>query len=178
MPSVVQRIAANAFRIDRHALEPVFVIRSAIGVTVALLGGFLTGVPIYAVAGAIGAMSTGFGSLQGVYVTRATMMLGMALAMACSTAIGLLCSHSVVLSVLALALWGFGYGLFASLGPGAAAIGVNATIALIIFEHFPQTPQVGAMCALMMFAGGVVQTLLVVVLWPIQRYPQERRALA
>jgi uncharacterized membrane protein YccC len=178
MPGVVRRIASGAFSIDRHAIEPVFVVRSAIGVTIALLGGFLTGSPIYAVSGAIGAMSTGFGSLQGVYVTRAALMLGMAAAMAASTAVGLLCAHSVVLSVVALAIWGLGYGLFSSLGPGAAGIAINATIALIIFEHFPQTPMVGAICALMMFAGGVVQTLLVVVLWPIQRYPQERRALA
>ena len=175
---MVKRLTAAAFRIDRRALEPVFVVRSAVGVTIGLLGGFLTGHPILAVSSAIGAMSTGFGSLQGVYRTRAATMLGMAAAMAFSTAVGLLVAHSVLLMILALAVWGFAYGMMSSLGPGMSAIGVNATIALIIFEHYPQTWGLGALCVLMMFAGGLVQTLLVVVLWPIQRYPQERRALA
>jgi uncharacterized membrane protein YccC len=178
MASVIQRIVVSAFRIERNGVEPVFAVRSAIGVVLAIFAGFATGVPIYAVAAAMGAMSTGFASLQGVYRTKAGTMLAMATAMALSTVVGSLCSHSVELSILAVAMWGFAYGLVAALGPGASAIGINATIALIIFEHFPQSPLVAAGCALAMFAGGLLQTLLLVGLWPIERYPQERRALA
>ncbi len=105
-------------------------------------------------------------------------MLGMALAMALSTAVASLCSHSAELAIVALAVWGFGYGMIASLGPGASAIGVNATTALIIFERYPMPLHVAAITALVMFAGGLLQTLLLVVLWPIERYPQERHALA
>jgi uncharacterized membrane protein YccC len=175
---MIRDLAARAFKIDRNALEPVFAIRCAIGVTVTLLGAYATGQPILAVAGAFGAMSTGFGSLQGVYRTRAATMMSMALAMAFSTGIGLLVAHSALLTIAALAAWGFAYGLTASLGPAISAIGVNATLALIIFEHFPQRPALGIESALMMIAGGAVQTLLLVVLWPFQRYPQERHALA
>ena len=178
MKQVIQRIVTSAFRIERYGIEPVFAVRCGIGVAVALLAGFASGVPIYAVAAGIGAFSTGFASLQGVYRTRAGTMLGMALAMALSTVVASLCSHSVELGVLALAVWGFGYGMLASLGPGASAIGVNATTALIIFEHFPMPPHVAAITALVMFAGGLLQTLLLVVLWPIERYPQERHGLA
>jgi uncharacterized membrane protein YccC len=178
MQQVIQRIVTSAFRIERNAVEPVFAVRSGIGVAIALLAGFASGVPIYAVAAGIGAFSTGFASLQGVYRTRAGTMLAMALAMALSTAVASLCSHSAELAILALAVWGFGYGMLASLGPGASAIGVNATTALIIFERYPLPPHVAAIAALTMFAGGLLQTLLLVVLWPIERYPQERRALA
>ena len=178
MSSVVQRIVTSAFRIERNGVEPVFAVRCAVGVILAIYAGFATGVPIFAVAAAMGAMSTGFASLQGVYRTKANTMLAMAAAMAFSTVAGSLCAHSVALSILALAVWGFGYGLVAALGPGASAIGVNATIALIIFERYPQPGLVAAGCALTMFAGGLLQTLLLVVLWPIERYPQERRALA
>jgi uncharacterized membrane protein YccC len=178
MQQVIQRIVTSAFRIERDAVEPVFAVRCGIGVAIALLAGFASGVPIYAVAAGIGAFSTGFASLQGVYRTRAGTMLAMALAMALSTAVASLCSHSAELAILALAVWGFGYGMLASLGPGASAIGVNATTALIIFERYPLPPHVAAITALTMFAGGLLQTLLLVVLWPIERYPQERRALA
>jgi uncharacterized membrane protein YccC len=178
MASVIQRIVTSAFRIERNGVEPVFAVRSGIGVAVALLAGFASGVPIYAVAAGIGAFSVGFASLQGVYRTRVGTMLGMALAMALSTAVASLCSHSAELAILALAAWGFGYGMIAALGPGASAIGVNATTALIIFERYPLPPHVAVMAALTMFAGGLLQTLLLVILWPIQRYPQERHALA
>ena len=178
MSNVIQCIVTSAFRIERNGVEPVFAIRCAVGVALAIYGGFATGVPIFAVSGAIGALSTGFGSLQGVYRTKAGTMLAMAAAMAFSTVVAQLCSHSVDLSILALAVWGFGYGLISALGPGGSAIGVNAVIVLIVFEHFPQTPLVAAGCALMMLAGGLLQTLLLVVLWPLERYPQERRALA
>jgi len=159
-------------------VDPVYSVRSGLGVVTAILAGYATGVPIYAVAAGMGALSTGFGSLQGLYRTRAATMLQMSAAMAFSTVVAQLCSHSVELTVLALAVWGFGYGMIAALGPGAAAIGVNAVVALVIFEHFPQPAPIAAGCALAMFAGGLLQTLLVVVLWPIQRYPQERKALA
>ncbi|MGB6986081.1 MAG: FUSC family protein [Candidatus Aquilonibacter sp.] len=178
MQHVIQRIVASAFRFERNGIEPVFAVRSGIGVAVALLAGFASGVPIYAVSAGIGAFSTGFASLQGVYRTRAGTMLGMAFAMALSTAVASLCSHSAELAILALAVWGFGYGMIAALGPGASAIGVNATTALIIFERYPLPPHVAAIAALTMFAGGLLQTLLLVVLWPIERYSQERHALA
>ncbi len=178
MQQTIQRIVTSAFRIERNGVEPVFAARSGIGVAIALLAGFASGVPIYAVAAGIGAFSVGFAALQGVYRTRAGTMLGMALAMALSTAVASLCSHSAELAILALAVWGFGYGMIAALGPGASAIGVNATTALIIFERYPMTPHVAAITALVMFAGGLLQTLLLVVLWPIERYPQERHALA
>ncbi len=178
MQQVIQRIVTSAFRFERNGIEPVFAVRSGIGVAVALLAGFASGVPIYAVAAGMGAFSTGFASLQGVYRTRAGTMLGMALAMSLSSIVGSLCAHSVELAVLALAVWGFSYGMIASLGPGASAIGVNATTALIIFEHFPQPAHIAIGCALVMFAGGLLQTILLVVLWPIERYPEERHALA
>jgi uncharacterized membrane protein YccC len=178
MASVIQRILTSAFRIERNGVEPVFAVRCGIGVALALLVGFAGGAPIYAVAAGIGAFSVGFASLQGVYRTRAATMLGMACAMAFSTAIASLCSHSAELAILALAVWGFGYGMIAALGPGASAIGVNATTALIIFERYPLPLHVAVMVALVMFAGGLLQTLLLVLLWPIERYPQERHALA
>ena len=152
MANVIQRIVTSAFRIERNGVEPVFAVRCGIGVAVALLLGFAGGVPIYAVAAGIGAFSVGFASLQGVYRTRAGTMLGMALAMALSTAVASLCSHSAELAILALAVWGFGYGMIASLGPGASAIGVNATTALIIFERYPMPLHVAAITALIMFS--------------------------
>ncbi len=171
-------IARTAFRLERRRLEPLFIARCSLGVAIALVSGFLTGHPLDAVAAAVGAMSTGFASLQGVYRTRAATMVGMAVAMAFSTVAGALTVGHPYLTVIALALWGFAYGLFASLGPAAAGICLNAAIALIVFSSFSMTPLQTAEAGVSVLAGGVLQAVLLVVLWPVQRYPEERRALA
>lgn len=173
-----RKIARTAFRLERRKMETLFIFRCSLGVAIALVSGFLTGHPLDAVAAAVGAMSTGFASLQGVYRTRAATMLGMAFAMAVSAIAGALTEGAPVLTVAALAIWGVAYGLFASLGAAAAGICVNATIALIVFSSFPMTPPQIAETGASVLAGGVLQTILLVVLWPVQRYPEERRALA
>lgn len=126
----------------------------------------------------MGAMSTGFASLQGFYRTRAATMLAMGTAMAISTIVGMLTADSPILTIVTLALWGYGYGAIASLGAPAAAVCVNATIALIVFNHFPASGATMWLTAASVIAGGLIQTLLQVVLWPVQRYPLERKTLA
>ena len=178
MISTLQRIAASTLRIERRSVEPLFVVRCSLGVAISLVAGYATGQPLFAVAAAMGALSTGFASLQGTYGTRAATMLAMAFAMALSTAIGMLTAHSLLLSLAALAVWGLAYGIVASLGAPAAAVGLNGTIALIVFQHLPAGGATAVLTALCVVAGGIVQTLLVVVLWPVQRYPLERAAVA
>ncbi|HVA28025.1 MAG TPA: FUSC family protein, partial [Candidatus Baltobacteraceae bacterium] len=178
MPSTIQRLAASTFRIERRGFDAPFVARCSLGVALALVGGYAVGQPLFAVAGAIGAMSVGFASLQGVYRTRAATMLAMGVTMAFSTVVGMLTAHSPVLTIAALALWGFGYGVFASLGAPAAAVGVNATIALIMFNNYPASGATLWIAATCVMGGSLIQTLLLVVLWPVQRYPLERAALA
>ena len=178
MIQTLRSVASNALRLERRNAEPLFVIRCSLGVAIGLLGGFLTGHPLNAVAAAMGAMSTGFASLQGVYRTRAATMVAMATAMGFSAIVGAVAVHHPWLKIFALACWGLTYGLFASLGPAAAGIFLNATIALIVFSNFSVTNAQAVETALSVFAGGLIQTLLLVILWPVQRYPEERRALA
>jgi hypothetical protein len=175
---VIRRIVSEAFRFEQNAIDPLFAVRSSIGFTIAILAGFASGVPIYAVSAALGAMMVGFGSRQGNYRTRAGTMLTMTAAMSCALIVGLLCSHSPELAVLALALWSLGYGAIVPLGPSAVSIGANSLTVLIVYEHFAQPFPLAIGCVLAMLGGGLLQTLLLVVLWPIQRYPQERKALA
>lgn len=171
-------LLASLARIDWNAVDRPFAIRCAIGVTAGILVGFATGQPLFAVACGMGAMCTGFASLQGFYQTRVATMIAMAVAMAISTVAGTSAAHSVPVEIAALALWGAAYGLFSALGAAASAVALNATIALVIFSNFPLAPQASLECGAFVVAGGLIQTLLVVFSWPIQRYPEERHALA
>ncbi|MBV8637032.1 MAG: FUSC family protein [Candidatus Eremiobacteraeota bacterium] len=155
-----------------------FAVRCAIGVTLGILAGFATRQPLFAVSCGTGALCTGFASLQGVYWTRAATMIAVAFAMAISTFVGTMAAHSTIVEIASLALWGAGYGLIASLGPPASAVGVNATIALVIFSNYPLPMTQSAECAALVIFGGLIQTALLVFSWPVQRYPEERTALA
>ncbi|MBV8116629.1 MAG: hypothetical protein JOZ01_01555, partial [Candidatus Eremiobacteraeota bacterium] len=148
------------------------------GVVSGILLGFATHQPLFAVAMGMGAMSTGFAELQGIYRTRLATMMAMAFAMALSTILGSAAGHWIPLEIAALAVWGAAYGLFSSLGSAASAIGLNATIALIIFSNFPQAPTPTLECGAFVVAGGLIQTALLVFSWPVQRYPEERSALS
>ncbi len=172
------KLLSSILRVDWNAVDRPFAIRCAIGVTLGILLGFASKQPLFAVACGMGAMSTGFASLQGVYWTRFATMLAMAIAMALCTAIGTLAAHSVIVEVAALAVCGAAYGLIASLGASASAVGLNATIALVIFTNFPLSLIASLECAGFVIAGGLIQTILLIFNWPVQRYYEERLALA
>lgn len=126
----------------------------------------------------MGAIASGFASQQGVYRTRAAAMLWTAAAMALSAFVGALAGHSLLALVLVTTLWGYAYGIIASLGPAATTIGINSVIALIVFGHLPSDIGLAAISAVLVFAGGVVQTFLLVSVWPLRRFSVERHTLA
>lgn len=172
------KFLSSLLYVDWKGVDRPFALRCAVGVTIGIIAGFATRQPLFAVACGTGALCTGFASLQGVYWTRAATMVAMAFAMALSTLIGTMAAHSVVLEIIALAAWGAAYGLIASLGAPASAVGVNATIALVIFSNYPLPLLESLECAGLVIFGGLIQTLLLVFSWPVQRYPEERSALA
>ena len=127
---------------------------------------------------AFGAVATGFASQQGVYRTRAAAMLLTASAMAFSTFVGALAGHELWSLVLVTAVWGYAYGVVASLGAAATTVGINSVIALVVYGHYPATPQDALVEGLLVLSGGLVQTFLIVSVWPLRRFSAERHALA
>ncbi|MBV8639557.1 MAG: FUSC family protein [Candidatus Eremiobacteraeota bacterium] len=166
----------GAFRIQR-TVDWLFVVRCALGMVVGVAGGYATGTPMAAVVGGFTALGTGMASQQGFYRTRLTTMIAVTLAMTLCTTIGFLTGHSPLLSILVLAVCGYIYGITASFGAAASAIGIWAVLSLIIFGHLPVSTSAMSVCALTSLTSGAVQILLLVATWPLYRYPQERRAL-
>ena len=175
---IALRIFREATKLDPAGFEFGFAARCVAGVALPLVLGLATGRPFDGVAGAIGALPVGFASRQGVYRTGAASALLTALGMSVSAFVGAVCGGNVVAAVAVAALWGFGYGLLASLGATATVIGVNSCVALAIFGQFHDSPGGAAERAAFVFAGGVVQTLLLVSVWPLARFKRERDVLA
>src|SRR6185312_614855 len=175
---IVGRIVRETSQIDRTGVEPWFGLRCTIGVALPLVVSYAAGHPLSGVSTAIGAMVVGFASRQGVYRTRAAAMLFTAAATGVSAFVGSISSGNAVLSIIIAAVWGLLAGVLASLGPSANAIGLNGIIALVIFSQFGFSAGQAAVQAALVFSGGLLQTLLLVSIWPLQRFSAEREVLA
>src|SRR5829696_3701535 len=173
-----RQILATTLRTDWSQFEPLAALRCTCGVAIPLVLGVATGWPSVGVFGAIGAVSVGFGSFQGAYRGRVAVMLWAALGMAVSIVLGSLAGHSGVAATLVAAAWGFASGWLVALGPAASFVGLQSAVAAIIAQGFTATPAEALLRGLIVFGGGLIQTLLVVIVWPLRRYPAERAAVA
>ncbi|TAM58533.1 hypothetical protein EPN52_10650 [bacterium] len=174
----LRRIVQTILRFDRSTIEIGFGTRSAAGVAIPLVLGLLAGNAAYGVSAAVGALSAGFASMQGVYRTRAAAMLITSGGMAFSALVAGLAGHTALAMVAVTVLWGFAYGMLASLGPMATTAGLNSVVALVIYSEFNLDPGAALAQAGLVFAGGAFQTLLLVLVWPLRRLSAERYALA
>ena len=175
---MLRRAFRNALVFDRKRADFGFAIRCSVGVAIPLVGALAAGHPALGVPGAMGAMSVGFTSKQGRYRTRAAVMLVTATAMALTTCLGAIAGKSSVALVVLMALFSYGYGVVSALGPSASSAALNAVVALVIFSGQAAQPMASAATSatalppaavlqpLLVFAGGLVQTVLLVFVWP------------
>jgi uncharacterized membrane protein YccC len=127
---------------------------------------------------AVGALNTMFLDQPGPYRLRMQRMLLTALAAGASAFTGSLIGASTPWITLAALVWGVAGGLLVALGPNAGRAGLTSMILLVITAATPRPPVEALDAALLIFAGGVLQMLLAIAAWPLQRYRPERQALA
>jgi uncharacterized membrane protein YccC len=168
----------SALHIEWPNIEPAAALRCAAGVGVALGGALLLNRPAAGVFLAVGAVSAGFGSFQGAYRSRAATMLLAASGMAVSLFVGSLAGRSTLIDCAIAAAWALGAGLFVALGPAAAFIGLQSTVAVLVAIAYPADLAGATGRASLVLAGGAIQTLLVVMLWPLRRFDAERTVVA
>jgi uncharacterized membrane protein YccC len=125
-----------------------------------------------------GAINTMFTDLPGPYRQRMQRMLMAATAAGLSALFGILIGAHTGWFVAAAVLFGLLGGLLVALGPVAARVGLTSMIVMMITADM-RVPAVHAPgVAAMIFAGGLLQMLLALAAWPLQRYRPERFALA
>lgn len=171
------QIRTSALRMDWTQVEPLAALRCTIGVGVPLVAALILHQPAAGVFIAVGAVSVGFGSFQGAYRSRAATMLLASLGMALSLLVGSLAGHSTLMAAGAAAAWGFAAGVFVSLGPAASFVGLQSAVAVLVAGAYPTTVDEAAVRGLLVFIGGLIQTLFVVSLWPLRRFRAERQTV-
>ena len=123
-------------------------------------------------------MSVGFGSFQGAYRSRAAVMVYAAIGMAISIFIGSLAGHSNLAAILTASMAAFASGMLVAIGPAAAFVGLQSVVAVLVAGGYPSDVGGAARTAAIVLGGGLIQTLLVVIIWPLRRFSVERRTIA
>jgi uncharacterized membrane protein YccC len=163
---------------DRNKLEPAIALRNAFGVAVPLAVGVLLQMPLGGIAVASGALQVAYSDGHDPYSRRAFRMLASTILCSLAVVIGGLCGRFPILVDIAVAIWGFAAGFVVLLGSDAESLGLISLVTLIIFAAQPLTVERALNAGALAFAGGLMQTLLSISLWPISRREPERRALA
>ncbi len=153
-------------------------LRNAAAIVLPLGIGIATGHIAIGLGVAAGALNTMFTDQPGPYRLRMRRMLLTALAAGLSAFVGCLVGAHTPLLVTAALLWGIGGGLLVALGTDAGRAGLTSMILLVIMAAQPRDPGGALAAAMLIFAGGVLQTLFAIAAWPLQRYRPERIAIA
>ncbi|MFT3791609.1 MAG: FUSC family protein [Rudaea sp.] len=153
-------------------------LRNAAGLVLPLGVGIASGHVAIGLGVATGALNTMFLDQPGPYRLRMQRMLLGALGSGLSAFAGsLLGAHAIAMAAAAL-VCGVSGGMLVALGPNAGRAGLTCIILLLVTSADPQPIRGAAATGLLIFAGGLIETLLALAAWPLQRYRPERSALA
>jgi uncharacterized membrane protein YccC len=174
---VLRPILQSATHVEWSQFEGLAALRCTVGVAIPIAVGLAFGQPQVSAFGAIGAVSVGFGSFQGAYRSRAEVMVYAAAGMALSVFVGSIAGHSDLAAIVTATTAAFASGMLLAVGPAAAFVGLQSVVAVLIAGGFPTDPAAAAVRAAIVLGGGLVQTLLVVIIWPLRRFSAERRTI-
>ena len=153
-------------------------LRNTVGLVVPLGIGIATGHIAIGLGIASGALNTMFLDQPGPYRLRMQRMLLGSLGAGVSAFAGsVLGAHAVLMSIAAL-ICGVTGGMLVALGPNAGRAGLTCVILLLVMGADPQDFLGAASAALLIVSGGLIEMLLALAAWPLQRYRPERSALA
>ncbi len=168
----------SATQVDRSKIAFDVGFRAAVGVGLCLVVGRLSGHTVAGVTAAIGALSAGMASHQGTYRSRAGAVLAAAAVMGVCAVIGATVGHLLGPDIVVTAVIAFAAALMVCLGPTGMVVGIQAVVGLVVFSQFHLSWSVAARDGGLVMLGGAVQALLIVAVWPLRRFPAERRALS
>lgn len=175
---VVSAFWRTVTHFDSTKVNPYQGFRNAVGVALPLTIGFAAGKPHAGLAVSIGALYVSYSDGSDPYYFRAKRMLAAGFWCALAAFLGAISGGIDAAAIIVSTLWAFAAGLVSSLGTVAASLGMISLVSLVIFASQYLSPREAAFAGLLSLAGGILQTLLSIALWPVQRYGPERRVLS
>lgn len=165
-------------RFDRSKIHPPIAVRNSCGVLIPLAIGVAIGQPAAGLIASIGALNVAYSDGIDPYPTRARRMMASSLCCALALFAGCATGHSHPLTIVLTALAAFLAGMMVAVSTTAADIGNIALVTLIVFSAHPLALAPAAQSGLLGLAGGLLQALLALALWPVHPYAPERRSLS
>ncbi len=159
-------------------MTPALALRNAFGVVLPLAVGVAIGAVPSALVVTTGALNVSFSDSNDPYRQRAGRMLASSLLVGIAVFIGARSSHDHIVAVALAAVWAFAAGMLVALGTAAADLGTMSLVTLVVFSSASIPAEKALSSGLLALAGGLLQTLLALALWPVRRYDPENRALA
>ena len=167
-------------RIDRGKVNKVpIAFRNSIAVAVPLAIGIAIGNALGGVAVATGALNVSYSDGVDPYAHRARRMMAWSVIGAIAVFTGSISAPDHWASTLITMAWAFVAGMQLAISPRAGDLGLNTLVTLIVFSARGPTDLRGIIYgSLLVLGGGLLQTIMGLVLWPVNRHEPERRALA
>jgi len=164
-------------RFDASQLAPWMGLRNALGVALALIAGVALHNPGGGLVAATGALDAAFSDGSDPYVQRGRRMMAATAFVALAVFAGRLCGANHTLAITLEAICAFAAGMLIATGETAGNIGTITLVTLIVFSAEPAPFGKAVTSGLLILAGGGLQTLLSIALWPVRRFYPEARAL-
>ncbi len=177
-PSAWLAFRQSVVHFDTAKMNPWLGLRNALGVALPLAAGIALHSQPAGVSAALGALNVAFRDSAAPYLQRARHMLLCSVMMGIAAFAGSVSGRDPALAVLVAGGWALVAGMMIALSVSASELGVLSLVLLLIYGAVPQDPGRAALYGLYVFAGGLLQTLLSLALWPVHRYRPERRALS
>lgn len=166
-------------RLDRSKFNTRWMaLRNATGVALPLAIGIAIGDPLGGVAITTGALNVAYSDGRDPYAQRARRMLLWSFLGAFAVFLGSVTGKYNAPAIAMAAAWAFGAGLLVSVSTRAGDLGLNTLVTLIVFAaRGAMSPKGALIAASLVLGGGLLQTLLALLFWPVRRYQPERRAI-
>ena len=167
----------SVVRFQSDKVAPWLALRNTLGVALPLAAGVAAGAISTGLVVATGALNVAFSDSDEPYAQRARRMLAASALVGLAVFAGSLTGASPWIAVTIAAAWAFAAGMMVALSTAAADLGTISLVTLVVFAAVPQAPQEAMFAGLLALGGGLLQTLLAVISWPLRRYVPERRVL-
>lgn len=179
-PDLWASLWRNLKKIDKGKINKLpIALRNAVAVAVPLGIGIAIGNPLGGTAMATGALNVSYSDGSDPYAQRARRMLAWSFIGAIAVFTGSVTRSNHQLATLITMVWAFGAGMQLAISPKAGDLGLNTLVALIVFSARGPTDMRGTIGGtLLVLGGGLLQTTLALLLWPVNRHEPERRAVS
>jgi uncharacterized membrane protein YccC len=165
------------FSIDRPKINAWVALRNTIGLALCFAVFVLAGHPLYGLVAGLGALVVSYLDADDAYASRARRLSVSSVLFAFAVFAGSLAIQSYALAFSLAVAGAFLSGLVVALGSMITDLFLFSLVMFIIFATEPLPLEKSLIFALLTLLGGLLQTGLSILFWPIRRYEPERREL-